>query len=78
MNIGGFSVSEKDLVRALHDAGCDDTTIKRFIKTEGRKKDMLRLLQEQRENILNILHPVQRQLECIDFIIYKIRKAGEK
>ncbi len=78
MNISGFSVSEKDLVRALHDAGCDDTTIKKFIETKGRKKDMLRLLQDQRVNILNILHPVQRQLECIDFLIYKIRKAGEK
>ncbi|MBE5039584.1 hypothetical protein [Ructibacterium gallinarum] len=78
MNVNGFFVPDKEIMRALCDVGCDDTIIDKFIKTDGRKKDMLHILQEQRVNILNILHPVQRQLECIDFLIYKIRKAGEK
>lgn len=78
MNFNGVSVSKKDLIRALQDAGCDDTAIDSFIKANGRKKDMLHILQQQRINILNILHPVQKQLECIDFLIYKIRKAGQK
>lgn len=78
MKFNGVSVSEKDLIRALQDAGCDDNAIDKFIKANGRKKDMLHILQQQRINILNILHPVQKQLECIDFLIYKIRKAGQK
>lgn len=78
MNFNDFSVSEKDLIRALQDAGCDNNTIDKFIKANGRKEDMLHILQQQRINILNILHPVQRQLECIDFLIYKIRKTEQK
>lgn len=78
MKFNNISVSEKELIQALDDAGCDKITIDKFIKTGGCPKDMLHILQQQRINILNILHPIQRQLECIDFLIYKIRKAGKK
>lgn len=73
--MGFNNLSEKDIVQNLQDAGYDSETIEKFMKANGNQKDMLRILQQQRIRILNMLHPVQKELECLDYLIYKIRKA---
>ena len=68
-------VYEKELIQNLQDAGCDDQTIQRFMQADGKKEEMLHILHEQRIRILDALHPIQEELECLDYLIYKIRKA---
>ena len=69
------NLSETEVIRSLQDAGCDKETIEKFMKVNGNQKEMLNILQKQRSYIFNTLHPIQKELECIDYLIYIIRKA---
>lgn len=69
------NLSEEEFIRSLQDAGCNEETIEKFIKANGNQKERLNILQKHRSYILNTLHPIQKELECIDYLIYNIRKA---
>lgn len=37
-------------------------------------REALCMLQSQREILVNDMHSVQRRLDCLDFLIYQMRK----
>ncbi|MDE7417405.1 MAG: hypothetical protein K2N44_14085 [Lachnospiraceae bacterium] len=60
----------------LIDAGCGEDLIETCI--ELAKANMwnriLPLLGEQRTNLLDAVHDVQKQIDCLDFLVYNINK----
>ena len=56
----------------LRDAGCDEGFIASY---EALPSDCARLcrLKERRRDLLDGIHAQQRQLECLDYLIYQLR-----
>lgn len=60
----------------LIDAGCDTQTTERcmvYVK-EKRCSDILPILAQHRADLLVTVHIGQKQIDCLDFLIYKLEK----
>ncbi len=68
------------LLRNLKDAGCDETTIDRYfrLRKEGRVKEQYRLLSMQRALLLDRVHVSQRMVDCLDYLVYEMKKEESK
>ncbi len=68
---------ESATVRNLTDAGCGCDFVSRFIELGRRGEDgeQNRMLSRHRAELLGQLHESQRQIDCLDFLIYKRRKG---
>ena len=64
-----------ELRQNLMDAGCDPVQIEVFehLAAEGGRLD---LLETHRKDLLEKLHQSQRQLDCLDYLLYQLRKGG--
>ena len=71
----------EDLINNLKDANCKNDFIQQIIKEEikGDIKKEIKLLEFHRKNLLNSLHKFQQQIDCLDYLILKIKtKIKEK
>ncbi|MCM1272913.1 MAG: hypothetical protein NC225_02550 [Clostridium sp.] len=68
--------NENDIIQNLRDAGCDDGTITAFMTDfrEERITDGLKLLAVHRRALLDDLHKDQKQIDCLDYLVYNIEK----
>ena len=65
------------LIQNLEDAGCEQADIARFLQLEqeGRRPELLRFLRAHRTTLLNRLHVSQRQIDCLDYLIYQMDRG---
>lgn len=73
------NVSEQDVIQNLEDAGSDAAFIEKFMAyyRQDNKGMELRLLEMHRDGILNNLHKAQKEIDCLDYLVYQIRKQGK-
>jgi len=80
MERGGDRMNELQGTNALlcnlKDAGCDETIIKNFLRLqkEGRRQEQYRLLSLYRVSLLEQLHVSQRRIDCLDYLLYAMKK----
>lgn len=62
------------LIQNLEDAGCEQADIAQFLRLEqeGRRPEQLRFLLAHRTALLNRLHVSQRQIDCLDYLIFQM------
>ena len=62
--------------RNLIDAGCNEATTNQcmLLLQAGKKSDMLPILSKHRAALLNSVHKGQKQIDCLDYLIYRIRR----
>ena len=67
---------EERLLRNLKDAGCDDATIQTYLELqrEGRQQEQYKLLRSHRVALLDRVHVSQRMVDCLDYLIYEMKK----
>ena len=67
---------EESVIQNLKDAGCGNDTIEAFITflKNGQVINGLKLLSEHRRYLLDKLHKEQKQIYCLDYLIYKLKK----
>ena len=72
------ATTREAVLQNLKDAGCDPDIIARFMACQdaGKTKDSLRVLATQRAVLLDEVHASQAKLDCLDYLIYKLRKGG--
>ena len=72
-------ISENDLIQNLKDAGCDNNTISEFIDFSKSEKieNELNLLSKQRKNLLDNLHKIEKNINCLDYLVYQINQRRE-
>ena len=60
----------------LENAGCSSEDIEQFCRLarENRRPEQLRLLSRHRRLLLEEVHQCQRKLDCLDFLVYRMRK----
>lgn len=71
-----LNLSEENIIINLKDAGCKQETIDKFIYLY-RKKDVanqITLLRLHRQKLLDRLHSQNKQIDCLDYLLYQIKK----
>lgn len=70
--------SEEAIVQNLEDAGCGFDVITAFINDmkSGNKSDGLKLLAKHRRLLLDHLHEKQKQIDCLDYLVYQMEKGA--
>ena len=72
---------EQALRNNLRDAGCGARTVERFLALEeaGAREEQFLLLSSRRRRILERIHRAERQIDCLDYLVYQLekRRAGE-
>lgn len=66
----------KIIYQNLIDAGCDENIIEkcmRFVKN-GKAFDMIPILSKHRKTLLDSVHTGQKQIDCLDYLIYSLKK----
>lgn len=64
------------VIQNLEDAGCDKETVEEFIEL-GETNGQLKLLENHRRGLLDDFHKKQKQIECLDYLVYQIRKEKQ-
>ena len=66
------------LVQNLLDAGGDTAAAESFcaLLENGTHAQQMKLLQQQRTILLECLHKSQRNLDCLDYLIYTLKKSS--
>lgn len=61
----------------LIDAGCDQELVQRcFALAQGEKTtELLRVLSRHRQTLLDTVHLRQKQIDCLDYLVYKLKKT---
>ena len=74
--------SDVSVLDNLRDAGCDDGMIERYREIAANNgqygPDLIRLLTPYRKALLDALHEDQAKLDCLDYLLFKLRNAQEK
>ncbi len=69
---------EEPIIQNLRDSGCGEDVIKAFVEDLREKKisEGLRLLEAHRRVLLDELHKEQKRIDCLDYLVYKMRKGN--
>ena len=64
------------IIQNLKDADCDNKLISKFfeLNENGKISEQLRLLSVHRKNLLNSLHRNQKQIDCLDYLIFSLEQ----
>ncbi len=63
------------IIANLTDAGCDANTAERYVNSDD-EKEKKRILDDHRKLLLDNLHKCQKQIDCLDYLIYSERKKS--
>ncbi len=63
------------LYQNLLDTGCGAERAKQYEKLaeDGKWSKLLRELSEQKKHLLSSLHESEKQIDCLDFLVYEIK-----
>lgn len=71
--------SSESIIQNLKDAGCDSETIEKFMLDlqKGKEANGLKRLAAHRKNLLDSLHREQKCIDCLDYLVYQMKKASK-
>lgn len=66
---------EEDMIQNLKDAGCSNKQIQELAELyrKNKKDDIYQILTKHRKKVLDKIHKNEKQIECIDYFIYKMK-----
>lgn len=67
----------KAILQNLIDAGCDDATIASFASCRS-VKDEIKILEKHRCKLIDRSHAVNKQIDCLDYLMYHLEKEDAK
>jgi hypothetical protein len=70
---------EEALLQNLEDAGCASDTIELFMQKHEQSKlsEQLKILSKQRCVLLDDVHKSQKKLDCLDYLIYRLKDEAK-
>lgn len=65
-----------DYLKGFKDCGCDEKTCQIYATylKEGKKEKAIKELSIKRNKLLKDVHKCEERINCIDYLIYEIRK----
>ena len=85
--MGVWQYNDQDLQRlgmimTLHEIGFSNEEVEAymrlFLKGDSTEKERLEMLKKKRGKVLDEIHFKEKQLDCMDYLRYKITKAQKK
>ena len=85
--MGAWQYDEEDirrlsLIMTLHDVGFSNQEVENYMRflLEGKntEQERLEMIRRHRDSTLDEIHFRQAQLDCLDYLKYKIQKADQK
>lgn len=72
--------SREAVIQNLKDAGCAPNIIECCIACmeQGKNKELLKRLEEHRNGLLRKVHEEERHIDCLDYLVYQIRRCERK
>ena len=66
----------KSIYQNLIDSGCEESITEKcmLLVKEERIFDMLPILTKHRKHLLDSVHTGQNQIDCLDYLIYSLKK----
>lgn len=70
------TIAEQDLILNLQAAGFDHALLEEFLSCwkTGKTAEQLRLLSRKRAGLLDQVHREEKQIRCLDYLVYQIEK----
>lgn len=70
-------ITDQDLIRNLKAAGFEEKLVEEYLRCrrEGKTEEQLQLLAAKRERILAQVHREEKQIDCLDYLVYQIGKG---
>lgn len=67
---------QEHIVLDMKDAGCSEDTIQRFLFCYQADdiKGELKVLSNHRQALLDEVHKEQKEIDCLDYLVYQIEK----
>ena len=62
------------LLQNLRDAGCGEEMIARCME-QAETADIIPMLQTYRSQLLGRVHESQDELDCLDYLLYRLKKG---
>ncbi|MCM1316257.1 MAG: hypothetical protein NC205_08245 [Prevotella sp.] len=64
------------IIQNLIDSGIDKTIAEKYTQQllDGNASDTIVFLRKHRKNLLDEVHKNQKQIDCLDFLLYQLRK----
>lgn len=73
------ALTREAIVQNLRDAGCDECLIDQFL-AQGDQATLcqqLKLLEKHRCCLLKKLHSTQKQIDCLDFLLWQMKRGAK-
>ena len=72
-------ISPSDIILNLEAAGFDRQAIEKYLDCWecGKVGEQLKLLSAKRDSLLEHVHLREKQIDCLDYLIYLIKKSEE-
>lgn len=72
--------SKEAVIQNLKDAGCAPDIIECCISCmeQGKKKELLKRLEDHRTGLLHKVHEEEKHIDCLDYLVYQIRRCESK
>lgn len=73
------TITEQDLILNLKAAGLDEASIQEFLDCwkAGKTMEQLQLLAQKRVGLLEQVHREEKQIHCLDYLVYQIEKKEQ-
>ena len=73
------TITEQDLIINLKAAGLNETLIQEFLVCwkAGKITEQLQLLSQRRARLLDMVHREEKQINCLDYLVYQIERGNE-
>ncbi len=70
-------MNDQEINQYLKDAGCEERQRKQFLSIYHTSsiQDQVTLLRQWRKPLMDKLHESQEKVDCMDFLLYKLRKG---
>ena len=72
-------MEDQEIIGCMNACGFQSELRERYLvfAKGGQTKAQIRLLWQQRKLLMDDLHTVQKQVDCIDFIIRSLERSGQ-
>lgn len=72
-------MTTQDLILNLKAAGFEEEMIEQYLacREYGKLKEQIKLLSARREDLLEYIHRKEKQIGCLDYLVYRLRKEEE-
>lgn len=70
--------SKEAIVQNLKDAGCNEETIHCCLACldAGKKEELLSRLEQHRNGLLDKVHEGEKQIDCLDYLVFQIGRCS--